>query len=131
MELRWETMEWLLGYAMTTLESEIDGQDLDDAGARERIEKCEEIAEALTVNGGDRHWRGLIVQLRDFVQDQECGNCGINWSKNQLKEIQNYNDRVSPGEIAPSGECPECGALCHPVTALQAYGRAASLGERP
>jgi hypothetical protein len=116
MELKWETMEWLLGCAMTTLEMEIDGEDLDDAGARERIEKCQEIAEASKVRGGDMHWRDMIAQLGDFVRDQQCGNCGTIWSKHQLKDIQDYNDRVSPGEIVPSGECPECGALCHLVT---------------
>ncbi|GGG86674.1 hypothetical protein [Edaphobacter dinghuensis] len=116
MELKWETIEWLLGCAMTTLEMEVDGEDLDDSGARERIERCGEIAEVLKISGGDRHWREMIAQLNDFVQDQECSNCGMTWSKHQLKDIQNYNDRVSPGEIVPSGECPECGALCHPVT---------------
>jgi hypothetical protein len=115
MKLKWETMQWLLGHAMTTLKTEVGRANLDDADARERIEKCEEIAEALKVSGGDGHWRDMMIQLGEFVQDQECDNCGMSWSKNQLKDIRDYNVRVSPGEIVPSGECPECGALCHPM----------------
>lgn len=32
----------------------------------------------------------------------------------QCKEVKDISMRVSAGEIMPAGECPECGALCHP-----------------
>jgi hypothetical protein len=55
-----------------------------------------------------------------------CANCGKGWTENQLAEITHgYWERVSPGEISPSGECPECGALCHPIeNALTPYQNA-------
>ena len=44
----------------------------------------------------------------------ECDNCGAVWKAERLNEIKDYSQRVAGGEIAPSGECPSCGALCHP-----------------
>lgn len=46
----------------------------------------------------------------------KCGNCGKVWDDSQLAEIRHLWERVSPGEPFPSGECPECGALCQPVS---------------
>jgi hypothetical protein len=44
-----------------------------------------------------------------------CQNCGKKWTEEQLEEITHgFWERVSPGEVCPSGECPECGALCTP-----------------
>lgn len=43
-----------------------------------------------------------------------CQNCGRSWKVEKLGEIQNLWQRVMPGELCPSGECPKCGALCHP-----------------
>ena len=46
----------------------------------------------------------------------ECSGCGKTWPEEQIKEdIEDFEQRVAPGEIVPSGECPECGSLCHPV----------------
>lgn len=46
----------------------------------------------------------------------ECANCGKLWDDSDLHEITHgIWERVAPGELMPSGECPECGALCHPV----------------
>lgn len=50
------------------------------------------------------------------LQERElylCPNCESEWELDDLKEIQDIFERVSPGEIMPAGECPECGALCH------------------
>jgi len=49
------------------------------------------------------------------VEMHECANCGKQWPLEKLKEIKHLTERVAPGEIMPSGECPECGAVCHPV----------------
>lgn len=43
-----------------------------------------------------------------------CANCGQRYEEWKLAEIRHLWERVSPGEIMPSGQCPECGALCHP-----------------
>lgn len=47
--------------------------------------------------------------------DYVCGNCENRWPFEKLEPISDYFERVSPGEEAPAGECPVCGALCHPV----------------
>lgn len=44
----------------------------------------------------------------------ECQNCGKIHSEENLVEIKDYHLRVSPGEPAPTGECPDCGCLCQP-----------------
>jgi hypothetical protein len=45
----------------------------------------------------------------------ECDNCTWTGRDNETAEIQSYYERVTPGGIAPAGECPECGALAYPV----------------
>jgi hypothetical protein len=45
-----------------------------------------------------------------------CQNCRKPFADHDLDEITHgIWERVSPGEIMPSGECPNCGALCHPI----------------
>lgn len=44
-----------------------------------------------------------------------CQNCGGQWKGGQLQPIADFAQRVSAGEPCPSGECPECGALCQPI----------------
>ena len=48
-------------------------------------------------------------------EDHECQNCGTQFSEDELKPIEDLGQRVAPNEPMPSGQCPECGALCHPV----------------
>jgi len=45
----------------------------------------------------------------------ECQNCGENMEAALLNDICDIAQRVAVGEPVPSGECPYCGALCHPV----------------
>lgn len=45
----------------------------------------------------------------------ECQNCLSRWGQADLNEVRHLSMRVAPGERMPSGECPECGAVCHPV----------------
>ncbi len=64
---------------------------------------------------------GVLLSSRtEEVSDQsKCQNCG--WTgdegmmKNPWPDIPDLTERMAPGEPVPSGECPECGALCHPV----------------
>lgn len=62
-----------------------------------------EIAEALEheVNDDDR---------------SQCQNCDRIWPDSVLITlIPDLEQRVRKGEVMPSGECPACGALTHPV----------------
>ena len=47
-------------------------------------------------------------------KQSHCGRC--NWKGNpekELHEIHHLHTKIDPGSIVPSGECPECGALCY------------------
>ncbi len=48
-----------------------------------------------------------------------CDNCDITWAPdvlvNHWPNIPGLTIRVEPGGTVPSGECPDCGALCYPV----------------
>jgi hypothetical protein len=60
----------------------------------------------------------VMDALSGMVADQdqsECQNCGCVWPDYFLNEVEDLSMRVGPGEIMPSGECPACGAVCHPV----------------
>ena len=45
----------------------------------------------------------------------ECDNCGKEFSWKNLKPIRDLTGRLDAGGIVPTGECPDCGALCYPV----------------
>lgn len=49
------------------------------------------------------------------MTEHECQNCGRRLGGQQLRLVEDLSQRVAPGEPFPSGECPHCGALCHPV----------------
>jgi hypothetical protein len=50
----------------------------------------------------------------DDTHGHRCGNCGEGWGDEEMNTIQDYFQRVEPGGTVPSGECPNCGALCYP-----------------
>ncbi len=44
----------------------------------------------------------------------QCDNCQQTWTEEQIiHEIRDLRERVEPNGVMPSGECPECGALCY------------------
>lgn len=51
----------------------------------------------------------------DPKSKHECQNCGEIVLGEELNPIEDFALRVAPGEECPSGECPHCGAVCHPV----------------
>lgn len=40
-----------------------------------------------------------------------CQNCDWQGESEELHYIENMQERVAPGELAPEGQCPLCGAL--------------------
>jgi len=48
-----------------------------------------------------------------------CDNCEWTGTEAQIEVtygmVPDLAERTAPGEIIPSGECPECGCLAHPV----------------
>lgn len=93
-------------------------------GAAEKALKAMDMA--------DKPWRetrhSLEMAIENYVPldlcgQSECGDCSEVWPDTDIKpliDIHHLWERISPGEIVPSGECPDCGALCHstekPVT---------------
>lgn len=49
-----------------------------------------------------------------------CDNCGWFGTDSDMDEIDNLDQRVDPGSVVPSGQCPKCGALCYPENS---YGK--------
>ena len=49
----------------------------------------------------------------------ECDDCGMVWSDDQLLDIEDYFERVTPGGKVPDGQCRECGALCFEVPSAE------------
>jgi len=46
-----------------------------------------------------------------------CQDCGKEWHEFEMGGApKNLGERVAKGEPWPAGECPECGALCQPVS---------------
>jgi hypothetical protein len=58
----------------------------------------------------------------------QCGNCEQVWTFAQLKDIKDLSVRIWCGESVPAGECPECEALAHPVSAGDLEGLQAAWG---
>jgi len=50
---------------------------------------------------------------KDIFTLSVCQNCEKMHSDQTLEENKDFDQRVSPGEICPSGQCPDCGAVCH------------------
>jgi hypothetical protein len=48
--------------------------------------------------------------------DHLCDNCGKIVLNEELNDVKNLAQRITPGGIVPSGECPHCEALCYPIT---------------
>lgn len=44
-----------------------------------------------------------------------CQNCDNIYDEQNLVTPEHLSERVAPGEPMPSGECPDCGALCHTI----------------
>jgi hypothetical protein len=57
------------------------------------------------------------------IDDEErltdaCDNCGRQYMREMLCEVKDYFQRVDPGGVVPSGECPACGSLCYPIETI-------------
>lgn len=67
-----------------------------------------------TIDGGMYWSRPDDVEVLE-PGEHYCQNCSWHGPESDLREIRDFNERVMPGEPCPSGECPECDALCQPV----------------
>jgi hypothetical protein len=62
---------------------------------------------------GEHYW-GRVEDIEVVESGHYCQNCEWRGPAAELKDIKDYDQRVAEGEPVPSGECPECGALCQP-----------------
>ncbi len=54
-------------------------------------------------------------QVTGLTGKHSCDNCGAVIDSEDVCPIEDFFQRVEPGGMVPSGECPECGALCYPI----------------
>ena len=47
-----------------------------------------------------------------------CDNCGGLYAADEINPVKDLEQRIEPGGVVPSGECPKCGALCYPRDAV-------------
>ncbi len=52
-----------------------------------------------------------------------CDNCGEVVSNKKVEPIRDAEQRLTPGEETPAGQCPECYALVFVLTVEQARDR--------
>jgi len=79
------------------------------------VPASDSIAAALTLHGGSAE-HGPGVACAQY--EHRCDSCGrVFGEEEDLAEISDLWGRVLPGDTMPSGECPQCGALCYPADA--------------
>ena len=49
------------------------------------------------------------------VDKSRCDNCQKVTSDEDLNSVNDIYERVDPGGVMPSGECPHCGCLAYPI----------------
>jgi hypothetical protein len=56
-----------------------------------------------------------MTRITETNSKAKCQACDQIYDEDDLDTIEDYNQRVAPGEIVPAGQCPDpdCGALCH------------------
>lgn len=61
----------------------------------------------------------ILIHMHYHNEDAtcRCSNCEHECSFGRVGAISGFQERVSPGEICPAGECPRCGALMYLKTA--------------
>lgn len=100
----------------------IEGADSPESAAAMAIARAEgdpvvvEVIEGLhygTLDGDETLGRDWYNERAEA----ECDSCGSKWRQADLKPATDYFQRVDPGGVVPSGQCPDgdCGALCYPI----------------
>ncbi len=59
---------------------------------------------------------GELIELQ-MLSLHQCQNCDSVWDDDEIHDIRDLTQRVSPGEPYPSGQCPDCGSLCQAIVA--------------
>lgn len=66
----------------------------------------------------------LLRHSADLIPSKsKCQDCQETFNDGDLAPIDDIYERVSPGEIMPSGECPKCGALCQPIDSTEGLNK--------
>ena len=85
------------------------------------LEKVKERNEVWDFDGTDfANVDAVGVEALLGPPSEVCQGCEKAWAVEQLLPINDLHDRVAAGEIFPSGECPDCGSVCHPESSTVA-----------
>lgn len=55
----------------------------------------------------------LFIHHNDDDALCSCADCDWTGKFSELDMINDFEERVGPGEVVPAGQCPKCGALAH------------------
>jgi len=80
---------------------------------KEHVPSSRDIRAALAFRGAKESRTGGSAEPQLHLQ-HVCQDCRSTFPEEmELPKVQDLEQRVDPGEPAPSGQCPKCGALCH------------------
>lgn len=55
----------------------------------------------------------ILLSAPDDARPVKCDNCEWTGEASSCHAVVDAHERLEPGGEVPSGECPECGALCY------------------
>ena len=90
-------------------------------GWSQHVPGSADIVAAMTLHPEDQ------PQTGEQTDKHVCDNCGHTFLAEDLQPIERLEERIEPGGTVPSGQCPDCGALCYP----EAVGRQPDAGRKP
>lgn len=109
----------LIYLAMTREELHNMSHDTRDAMFAENLVNLpsDSMRKAVADNGIHRF---EVIEERDIEIKHQCDNCGEKLSDYRIgnrlwPHIPDLGERLDPGGVVPSGECPQCQGLCYPI----------------
>ena len=108
----WLTKGGIVEYVATP-DTDVLVIDFQNLEAGDHAPEMSEAHRALLTN----HAPTVLNDIARYSVHYRCDNCDMGFrSVNELNPVVDQELRVAPGEAVPVGECPECGAVVHPVT---------------
>lgn len=93
-------------------------EDRHDCCCNDRCPRCNTEIEPYISDDGSVSEELIAAALEETLVKLglcRCEDCDGFFRESDLEEISNFKQRVSPGEEAPAGQCPDCGSLAHRV----------------
>lgn len=105
------SLKWAITMAIEAITHRENSDDPEDTAELTQLHRAE-LAKAQSALSAAN---GIDLLPEDRERDVECSSCDWTGIEGYTLTIQNFFERVLPGETMPAGECPHCGALAHLV----------------